>query len=158
MPAYRVTLPTPSYRVIEFVQEGRPGIAEGNVGLRGVEPRGVFAWHCSGMLCFDGVTAEGMPTEAEAARAEASEEALDAAVKGPLTAKPNALSLARITWAGTRELIWRVCAPAPVAEMLEGRIARRAHPLRFDYRIDRDAEWALAAWHLRDHSPGPPPR
>ena len=158
VPTHRVVLPAPSYWVIEFVQEGRPGIAEVNVGLRDFQPRVVFGWHCSVMLHFEDVTGDGTPSAADAALADGFEAALDAAVKGSTVAKPNALPLARITWAGTRELIWRVCDPAPVAALLEERIARRDYALLFDYRLDRDVEWALAEWHLRDRLAGQSPR
>jgi len=63
-------------------------------------------------------------------------------------ARPNALFLARITWNGTRELIYRVHDPEVANDALQGIIKSREYPREFDFRMDDDPEWEMAEWHL----------
>ena len=147
MTAYRVNIPEEHYRLIEFQQEELPGVGVVNSALREFEPKAVFAWHLSLMIQLEELVDNGMPSRAEQEVVDLFGDSLDAEFKGT-PEKPNALFLARITWDGTRELIYRVYDPGPPHDFLTRMMAEKSHPRPFDYRIDNDPEWELARWHL----------
>lgn len=125
-----------------------PGVAFLNFALRSFEPKVVFGWHCSIMVECDLLADQGMPTRAEQGVLQGFQDRLAPHIAGANPKKPNALYLGRITWNGTRELLYRVWQPEPVHEFLQGLIETENHPRHFDYRLDPDPEWKLAAWHL----------
>jgi hypothetical protein len=146
---YRVVIPRPTYRIVEFQQDEMPGFAVINEQLANFEPKIVFAWHLSVMLQFEELALHGMPTPAEREVVDEFGATLDAAFRGEDEQKPNALFLARITWNATRELVYRVYNPKPIHEYLVTMIEAKSHTRPFDYRIDPDPKWMLAQWHLR---------
>lgn len=156
MTAQRVIIPDESCSVIEFQQDGRPGIAAINTALRDFGSKPVFGWHLSLMLRLEDLSENGMPSRAEQDVLDRFGEVLDARMKGKDAAKPNALFLARITWNATRELIWRVFDPEPANDYLQSIIndVPVVRPRPFDFRIDQDPEWELARWHLNHISDG----
>ena len=145
---YRVIIPDEDPVLIEFRQDGNPGIMAINAGLKDFEPKAVFSWHLSVMLNFQDMIDNGMPSKAEREIVDPFGEELDAAFKGADSEKPNALFLARITWNKTRELIYRVFEPEPIHNYLQAIIKEKSWPRTFDYRIDPDPKWKLAQWHL----------
>lgn len=147
MDEYRVIIPTEDYNLVRFRQDDLPGVAVINRALRGFEPKLVFAWHLSIMLTFEDLIENGMPSQTDRDIVDPFGDMLDERFKGE-PEKPNALFLARITWNGTRELIYRVFDPEPADAILRGIIESKSHPRHFDYRIDQDPEWKLARWHL----------
>jgi hypothetical protein len=145
---YRVLIPAEDHVVIEFVQEGNPGIMMLNQALKEFEPKIVFSWHLSVMLNFEDLIANGMPSRGEREVIDPYGDILDSVFKGNDSQKPNALFLARITWNKTRELIYRVFEPQPIHNYLQKVIREKSWPRSFDYRIDPDPQWKLAEWHL----------
>src|SRR3954469_17798252 len=103
MEQFRVIIPEEKYTVVEFLQEGFPGVAFINRGLRGFEPKVVFSWHLSLMIDFEDAIENGMPSQQERDVMDEFEERFDLSLKGPDLEKPNALFLARTTWNKTRE-------------------------------------------------------
>lgn len=148
MPHLRVIIPGEQYKIVEFIQEDMPGVAAINSNLKTFEPKEVFAWHFSIMFDLEDLADNGMPSIAERELMDNYGELLDKDIKGPDDKKPNALFLARITWNGTRELIWRVYNPELTNNYLQQVMANDSSPRPFDYRIDPDKEWKLAEWHL----------
>ncbi len=148
MPNFPVIIPSENHRIVEFRQEGLPGIAVINETLASFEPKIVFAWHLSIMLQFEDLILNGMPSQTERDVIDPYGDLLDAALKGESLEKPNSLFLARITWNKTRELIYRVFDPEPANQFLVNVIETKSSPRTFDYRIDHDPEWKLAEWHL----------
>lgn len=155
MTDYRVIIPEERFRLIEFRQDGLPGIAVINESLAKFEPKLVFAWHLSVMLQFDDLIENGMPSATEREIVDPFGDLLDAKFKGENPEKPNALFLARITWSKTRELIYRVFDPEPADQYLVNLIESKKYPRHFDYRIDPDQQWKLAEWHLNACSDTP---
>jgi hypothetical protein len=145
---YRVVIPQEDCALIEFVQDGNPGVMTVNGALKDFEPKIVFSWHLSVMLNFKNLIDNGMPSKAEREVVDPYGDQLDAAFKGADPEKPNALFLARITWNKTKELIYRVCEPKPIHNYLQAVIKEKSWPRTFDYRIDPDPKWKLAEWHL----------
>ncbi len=125
-----------------------PGIAVVNEALRAFEPKVVFAWHLSIMLQFEDLVLNGMPSRSERELVDSWGELVDTVVKGEDPEKPNAIFLARITWNATRELIYRVYDPEAVNQYLANVIDSKSYPRNFDYRMEHDANWDLAKWHL----------
>ena len=152
MDEYSVVIPVESYSIFQFTDEDMPGIVTVNTALREFEPKIVFSWHLSLIVDFQEIIDNGMPSEAERRLIDEFEIELDGHIKGTDPLKPNAIFLARITWNGTRQLIWRVYDPEPVNHLLQEIISTENHPRQFDFRIDPDREWELTEFYLRDYS------
>jgi len=148
MDAFRVFAPEERFRVVNFRQENTLGVAAVNQSLVDFEPKIVFRWHLSIMLVLRDTVGNGMPSTAECAVLDAFGDLLDAGLKAP-TEKQNALFLARITWNATQELIYRVFDPELANSYLQTLITSHEHPREFDFRMDDDPQWNLAAWHLK---------
>ena len=145
---FRVVIPEENYRLINFRQEGLPGVMIINEALGDFEPKIVFSWHLSLMIDCEDLIDNGMPSVREREVLDPFGDQLDSVFKGADLQKPNALFLARITWNKTRELIYRVFDPEPAHQYLLKTIEEKTFPRTFDYRMDPDPEWKLAAWHL----------
>ncbi|MFN3153077.1 DUF695 domain-containing protein [Bremerella sp.] len=150
MTAFRVIIPDDEWSLLEFTQNDLPGVAVVNTSLHGFEPKEVFAWHLSLMLNFEELIDNGMPSQLEREIVDPFCERLESEIRGKDKQKPNALFLARITWNGTRELIWRVFDPELPHFHLQEIINSTPpeYPRTFDYQMDEDPEWKLAEWHL----------
>ena len=148
---YRVVIPEAKYRIIEFVQEGVPGVGFINISLRDFEPKAVFVWHLSVMIDLEDLIENGMPSKKEREVIDEFESRLDLLLKGPHADKPNALFLSRITWNETRELMWRIYNPEVANQILQTIIDENQSPRQFDYRMDCDEKWKLAEWALKEH-------
>lgn len=148
---YRVVIPDAKYSIIEFVQDGFPGVGFVNISLRDFEAKAVFAWHLSIMIDFEGLIENGMPSKKEREIIDEFERRLDLLLKGPDPNKPNALFLARITWNETRELMWRIYGPEAANQALQTIINQNQSSREFDYRIDCDEKWELTEWVLKEH-------
>jgi hypothetical protein len=147
----QVLIPEDHFALLEFRQDGLPGIAVVNTALREFPGRDVFAWHLSLMLKLEASLERGMPDQKERDLLDSFEDNLNVRVKGPDAERPNALFLARITWNSTRELIWRVFDAEQANAALEAIIDADTSPRPFDYRMEPDPEWAKAKWHLAHH-------
>jgi hypothetical protein len=148
MPELSVIIPQEHFHIVEFIQDGMPGVAAVNYALKAFQPKEVFVWHLSIMIEFEELVDNGMPSTKEREVIDAFEVLLDANIKGPDAKKPNALFFARITWNKTCELIWRVYEPEVANTYMQKIIEDKSPPRFFDYRIDHDEEWKLAEWAL----------
>lgn len=146
---FRVVIPDEKYQILNFENDGLPGVAVVNSNLGTFEPKEVFAWHCSIMINCESLVENGMPSEDEVQILNEFGDSLDDKIKGKDKEKPNGLFLARITWNGTREIIWRIFDPKITNAFLTDIIEREDHLRTFDFRIDPDTEWKLAEWHLK---------
>lgn len=147
MTEYRVVIPVERFRIVEFQNEDLPGIGVINESLIPFEPKVAFAWHLSLIMDFDELAGVGMPTEKEREIVDTYGDELDQAFKGD-PEKPNSLFLARITWNGTRQFVYRVYDPKVVDQYLKGVIESNSNVRPFDYRMEHDPDWKLAEWHL----------
>lgn len=151
MKEFKVIVPEEYYSILEFKQEELPGVAVVNTALRDFEPKEVFSWHLSLMVDLEDLVENGMPSPEEQEIVEEFGDSLDLIIKGEDTEKPNALFLARITWNGTRELIWRVFDPEIANDSLQ-QIIKEGNAIRqFDYKMEDDEEWNLTEWHLKEY-------
>lgn len=143
----RVVLPEEQPTLIEYREDGLPAIAMVNGGLSDFEHGDVFRWHLSIVIHLEDLVENGMPSEAEREIVDPFGDQLDEHLKVSPDA-PNALFLARVTWSGTRELLYRVYDPDRAHEFLQSVISSEPHPREFDYRIEDDPEWKEAKWYL----------
>lgn len=102
------------------------------------------------MIQLEELVDNGMPSAEEKAIVEEFGDWLDVEIKRENTEKSNALFLARITWNGTTEIIWRVYNAEITNELLKDLLKKKNYDRPFDYRIDPDKEWKLAEWHLNN--------
>ena len=149
MPDLRVIIPEEHFHIIEFIQDGMPGVGAINYALKAFQPKEVFSWHLSIMVELEDLIDNGMPSLREHEAIDAFEWLLDSNIKGPDAKKPNAVFFARITWNKTGELIWRVYDPEVANAYMTKIIEEDVHSRPFDYRLDHDEEWKLAEWALR---------
>lgn len=146
---FQVQIPEEKYQLLNFEEEELPGIAVVNQALADFEPKEVFSWHCSVIIDIQDQIENGMPSKEEVTILDEFGDFLDDKIKGSDKEKPNALFLARLTWNGTRQLIWRVYDPDMTNEFLTDLIDRKDYPREFDYQMQDDEDWELATWYLQ---------
>ncbi len=131
------------WAVMRGERDGLPAVAMVNRRFDAPAARAGYPWHLSIVIaCVD--LADGrLPTREEVGVLEAMQAKLEAALG------VNAAELGRITWNGTRELLYRVADPERADAALRGIIEAKAYTREFDYRMERDPDWKLAA-HLLD--------
>jgi hypothetical protein len=115
-----------------------------NQSLTNFEPKVVFGWHLSIILACNQLADNGMPTQDEKLVLDQFGDELDRHLK----ADGNAVFLARITWNGTRQLLYRVYDPEVASEYLMGFINAETQVRDFDFRMEHDEIWELAKSYL----------
>ena len=146
---YKVTIPEEAFDLLDFKKNDLPGVAVINSSLKTFEAKEVFAWHCSIIIDLENLAENGMPSQEEMVIIDKFGDYLDLMIK-TLSERPNALFLARITWNGTKEFIYRVYDADITDRFLRKVIEEKLHPREFDFRIDLDKDWEIAKWHLTD--------
>ena len=147
MTEYQVLVPDESFVLIDAKRDGLPSVVVVNAALVGFEPKVVFDYQLSIIIDFEDLADNGMPSVAEREVVEPFVDQLDQQLKGDVS-KPNALFLARETWNGTRQLLYRVHEPEVVHKYLQHLIETKTYPRDFDYRMAPDPTWELSKWLL----------
>ncbi|CAA0107982.1 Uncharacterised protein [BD1-7 clade bacterium] len=145
MPEYKVIIPEETPTLIEFTQDGYPGVAIVNAAMKGFEPKPVFAWNLSMIICYKNHTDKRLPNQDEIKLLQNFEESLHES----LSKDGNALFLASISHDGYRELIWRVYRPEIANDYLLDMIEAGNHPREFDFTIEHDPTWVQAQWPIQ---------
>lgn len=141
---YRIVIPEEVYAILEWQNEGMPAVCVVNQALANFEPKVVFGWHLSVILTCEQLADNGMPTKDET-------QILDqfgGDLGHHLKADGNAMFLARITWNGTRQLLYRVYDPEVANDYLTGIINKETQVREFDYRMEHDESWKFAKYYL----------
>ena len=149
MKEFKVIIPEEKLSIIEYEAENLPAIMVTNFSLLKFKPKEVFSWNLSIIINFNELNNNGMPKKEETDLIIPFEEIIDDQLKGDNKDKPNALFLARITWNGTRELIYRIYNPEVVNNYLQSIIENKNYPREFDYKIELDKKWKLNEWFLK---------
>ncbi|GHV08862.1 hypothetical protein FACS189485_20830 [Spirochaetia bacterium] len=149
MKEYKIIIPEENYSIFEYNRDDLPAIMVLNTALLKFKPKEVFSWHLSLIINFKTLNNNGMPTESETELSTPFEENIDEQLKGIDKDKPNALFVARITWNGTRELIYRIYNPEITNTVLENIINNKIFPREFEYKIEFDKKWSLNKWQLK---------
>lgn len=85
-----------------------------------------------------------MPTNLEVEVLDQLEEEIYTA----LQAGENIVFLARVTCRGTRELLYRVHDPEPANEVLQRLVSSNFQSREWEYHMEQDLDWELAAPEL----------
>lgn len=142
---FRVVIPDEVFAILSWQDENLPAICVVNQALANFEPKVVFGWHLSIILTCEKFADNGMPTRDEKEILDRFGVDLDRHLK----ADGNALFLARITWNGTRQLLYRVYDPEIANEYLMGIINNDGQMREFDFRMEQDHTWELAKYYLK---------
>ena len=142
MEEFKVIIPDEMYTIVEYKRDNLPAIMVINSALIDFEPKEVFLWNLSILIQFNELADNGMPAKNETDLIESFENYLFDNLKGDKK-KPNALFFARITWNGTREIIYQVYDPEIANNLLQNIINDKKYPREFDYRMEADEEWKL---------------
>ena len=89
-----------------------------------------------------------LPTDAEAEVLNAFEDVLDKRIVADKS-NPNAIFFGRLSWNSTRELIWKVKNPEPVAVFLQSVIDDKKAIREIDFKIENDKEWKLTEMYSK---------
>jgi len=138
-----IEIPEPRYTLLDGKRDELPEVLVVNGALRDLEHPEIFAWHLEVIIEASDLAEQRMPTPAESKVLNALGDEIEEALVGY-----NAIFLARSTWNGFRELVYRVYDPevanATLQAMTEGENAR---PWQFEMR--HDPEWSEANWFLQ---------
>ena len=147
---YRVTIPDEVFAILEWTQDDLPAICVVNQALANFEPKVVFAWHLSIIVDCAELADNGMPTSDEKEILDQIGDYFDAHIK----ADGNALFLARITWNGTRQFLYRVYDPEVANALLMDVIDNQKNIRPFDFRMEHDQNWKYAKYFLKQWETG----
>jgi len=147
MEKFNVLIPEENYSIFNSSKDDLPAIIILNSSLVNFEPKEVFSWNLSIVLRFNELSDNGMPTKNETDLIESFEKNLDEKLKIN-TKKPNALFLARITWNGTREYLYRIHDPKMANKYLQNIIDKKIYPRDFEFRMEDDKEWEQNEYFL----------
>jgi hypothetical protein len=140
-----VPIPDEVFALLQWEDENQPALCVVNQSLAKFEPKAVFAWHLSIVVNCKKLDARRMPKPAEKVILDtmANEFAQN------LKAHGNALFLARITWNGMQQHLYRVCDSEVANAYLVDAITKKSCLREFDFRMEHDAAWQHAQWYLR---------
>lgn len=148
-----IVTPEEVFTNLEFRQRDLPGFATVNVALREFEPKLAFSWHLSLLLQCADLIEHRLPSPSEQNILYDIEDRLSPL----LTANGNAVFLARVTYGGVRELMWRVHDPEAANSIIQEILRPNSCPRPVDYRMDEDREWQKAMWYLDSAAASQPP-
>ena len=135
-----IEYPEPLYSLFDTSRGGLPAIVVVNAALAEFAYRDVFPWHLSIILKPQALAQNGMPTEAEYLMLDAIGDIIEETVTG----RRNAVFLARETWNGQRQLLFRVHDPeitnCALTQLMEGSSQQR----HWEFRMEHDGAWSLA--------------
>jgi|SRR5687767_2613492 len=141
MSASRITIeyPEPDYSLFDTSRDDLPAVVVVNAALRGFAHRDLFPWHLSVLITPHAMAEHGMPTREECVVLDAVDEEIEAVVTGDR----NALFLARETWNGRRQLLFRVHDPEVADGSLQQLISRGSQQREWEFQMEHDATWSF---------------
>ena len=145
MPEMRVIIPNEVFAILEWEEDQLPAVCVVNQSLANFSPKIVFAWHLSIIVEFADLVGNGMPSIEEKSVVDQIGKVFDVNLK----AGGNALLLARITWNGTRQTLYRVCDPELANAFLMGIIDNETQVRPFEFKMEHDPDWELANHFLK---------
>jgi hypothetical protein len=121
-----------------------PAVVGVNAALREFKHRDLFPWHLSVLITPQALAEQGMPTGEECLVLDAVDDEIEAVVTGDR----NAFFLARETWNGRRQLLFRVHDPEVADRFLQQLISRGSQQREWEFLMEYDAYWSFAAPYL----------
>ena len=148
-PGDKITLDLPNdhWTLFKIQRRGLPEVLLVNDAMRGFAPREIFPWHLSVIIAAVGLAERGMPDPEEQETLNAIGNEIEDALVAAKTefGAPNVLYLARSTWNGQRELMFRVHDPEIANGVLQAKIASKKWERAWDFRMEADFAWKLTA-------------
>lgn len=143
-----IDIPALSETLFSATRDGMPEIISVNSALLGFAHVDLFRWHLCITLEARELIDNGMPSPDESALLFRLGDEIEEIVLGGRTGNGavNALFLARSTWNGGRELIYRVHDPEIAHHALQLALTRQQWEREWDYRMEDDAEWEKAGY------------
>ena len=139
-----IEYPEAIYSLFDTARDGLPAVVVVNAALKEFPHRDVFPWHLSVVIEATELANRGMPTRPEYLVLDALGDLIDDTV----LETRNAILLARETWNGQRELLYRVNDPEVAAQALQTLIDRGGQSREWEFRMVGDIDWAHAAPYL----------
>ena len=135
-----------TFTVMQGEREGHPLFAMIDTSRRDSKLQAGFPWFLSIKTTLTAPTKDGLPTDQEATALNDWEDALEKELSGAC----QFVYVGRVTWNGTRELLYYVDKPDTVVPRL-GKLAG-GHPVRpFRIQHERDAQWTKVSMYLSAH-------
>ncbi len=131
-----------TFKVFSIEDDSLPAVGLINNQLVNNADWASFPWNCSVVVRCKDVNAAGLPTDAEASVLNCFEDSLNARIVADKSV-PNALFFGRVNWNSTRELIWKVKNPEPVAAFLQSVIDDKDAIREIDFKMEYDKEWEM---------------
>ena len=131
-----------NFCVLNIEGDSLPAVGMFNVRLARFADWALYPWNCSVVVRCKEVNDAGLPTDSEASVLNSFEDSLDARIVADKS-HPNALYFGRLNWNSTRELIWKVKDPKPVAAFLQSVIDYKNAVREIDFKIEYDKEWEM---------------
>lgn len=131
-----------NFCVLNIEGDSLPAVGMFNVRLARFADWALYPWNCSVVVRCKEVNDAGLPTDSEASVLNSFEDSLDARIVADKS-HPNALYFGRLNWNSTRELIWKVKDPEPVAAFLQSVIDDKNAVREIDFKIEYDKEWEM---------------
>jgi hypothetical protein len=139
-----IEYPEPIYSLFDTSRDDLPAVVVVNTALREFAHRDLFQWHLSVLITPHALAEQGMPTREECAVVNAVDDEIEAVVTGDR----NAVFLARETWNGRRQLLFRVHDPKIAESSLQRLIARGSQQREWEFLMEHDTSWSFAAPYL----------
>ncbi|AWH30413.1 MULTISPECIES: DUF695 domain-containing protein [Stenotrophomonas] len=136
--------PVPFYTLINTVIGEAPAVVVVNTALRTDAVRTLFPWHLRIGIACRSLGDNGMPTPEELEVVTRLETLIDSSVG----AEGNAVFLARITARGERVLLYRVHDPEQANDRLQQLLAMPGPARPWEFQMEHDVDWTLAAPEL----------
>jgi hypothetical protein len=135
----RITLPEPNYTLFNADRSGLPEVVVVNEALLSFQHTKIFPWHLEVTIEAKNLAEQGMPTSEESGVLFEFGDRIEQTVLGG-----NALFLARSTWNGIRQLLFRIHDPEIAHVPLQAILAEQPPIREWRHHMEHDREWALA--------------
>jgi hypothetical protein len=128
--------PGESFSVMRATLEGRTLFASINMAYKSFSARAAFPWHLNVLVPLADPTTDGLTTNEEASELNGLEDQIAA----QLAQVCKCHYIGRITWAGTRQMLYYLDDPEPAARRLQEMMDSGLHKA-FTFRCGKDSEW-----------------
>lgn len=131
-----------TFTLVNIAGDSLPAIGMFNERLVNFAGKDAYPWNCSVVIKCKDVYTSGLPTDAEAEVLNSFEDYLEVRIADNRD-NPNAIFFGRLSWNSTRELIWKVKDPKPVAAFLQSVMDDTSAVREIDFIIEIDKDWKL---------------
>jgi Family of unknown function (DUF695) len=138
-------LPKPRYALVNTSIGSDPAVVVVNAACQHFEGCHLFSWHLRVVIDCKFVGSNGMPTDQEINILNR----VESIISNSLDDGKNTIFLARSTFRGVRNLIYRLQNPSEANEALQALISGKSQLREWEYDIMEDPDWTLAQPELQ---------